>query len=317
MKMRADALLGDATQEELTACIRMLALSVVQHRTTGGFVPFRDTAAHLRREGADPEQAGLVEAGGNAVEEALELVRTIAAEPSSEADPEPASAPPEKRKQLRINVTAPIKLIWPGDATPTDARLQNISWGGAAISVDKVRMEKGDTLQILLPGTRGSTIDIEARFLRSWKLSEGGEGIAVRFSSLATSDQDELEEVLKLLAHSSDIEGQRQHARLTQRLDIQFDGDELHATLEDISAGGLGVTVPEPLQIGQSLQAVISTFDDDCTLKLRARVVRQETIKMGNTELYQAGLKFEHPSQELHELTRELVNKMVASGRHE
>ena len=73
--------------------------------------------------------------------------------------------------------------------------------------------------------------------------------------------------------------------------------------------------MPEPLQIGQSLQAVISTFDEGCTLKLRARVVRQEPIQMGATELYQAGLKFEHPSEELNELTRGLLSQMVVRGR--
>lgn len=316
MKKRANSLLGGASQEELTACIRLLALSVVQHRATGSFVPFRDSAEHLNPQGNDPEKAGLSVAGRSTVEEALELVRIIAADRPPKTDQEPAGSPFEKRKQLRINVTAPIKLIWPEDDTPTDAKLQNISWGGAAITVDKVMMDKGDTLQILLPGTKGKPINIEAKFLRTWKLPEGdGEVIAVRFSNLATSDEGELEEVLKLLAQSSDSEGLRQHARLTQRLDIQFDGDEFHATLEDISAGGLAVTVPDPLEVGQSLQTVISTFDEDYTLKLRARVVRQETIQMGKTELYHAGLKFEHPSEELHQLTRELLSEMVVSGR--
>lgn len=316
MKERADSLLGEASPEELSACIRLLALSVVQHRASCSFVPFSDSAEHLRPGDNDPDKAGLFVAGRNAVEEALELVRIMAADPPPEADPEPASATIEKRKQLRINVTAPIKLVWPGDDTPTNASLQNISWGGAAVTVDKVNMDMGDKLQILLPGTKGAPITIEAKFLRSWKLPDGaGEGIAVRFSSLATSDEDELEEVLTLLAQSADSNGLRQHARLTQRLDIQFDGDELHATLDDISAGGMGVTVPDPLQIGQSLQAVISTFDEGYTLKLRARVVRQETIKMGKAELYHAGLKFEHPSEELNELTQELVSKMVANGR--
>jgi c-di-GMP-binding flagellar brake protein YcgR len=310
MKNHADALLNEATQEELTACIQLLALSVVQHRETHSFVPFRDSADHLRPGDNNAEKAGLIIAGRNALEEALELVRVIA------ADPQPASTPPEKRKQLRINVTAPIKLIWPGDDSPTDAKLQNISWGGASIKVNKVRMDNGDTLRILLPGTKGSLINIEAKFLRSWNLAKGeDEGIAVRFSSLATRDEDELEDVLKLLAHSADSEGLRQHARLTQRLDIQFDGDELRATLDDISAGGLGVTLPDPLQVGQSLQAVISTFDEGCSLKLRARVVRQETIQMGKTELYQTGLKFEHPSEELNQLTRDLVNEMVVNRR--
>lgn len=312
MKNHADSLLDEATQEELTACIRLLALSVVQHRASQSFVPFRDSANHLRPDSNNAEKAGLVVAGRSAAEEALELVRVIAADSPLEADPEPASAPSEKRKQLRINVTAPIQVIWPGDESPTDAKLQDISWGGASIKVNKVRMDKGDTLQILLPGTKGTPINIEAKCLRSWNLAKGdGEGIAVRFSSLATGDEDELEDVLILLAQSADSEGLRQHARLTQRLDIQFDDYELRATLDDISAGGLGVTLPDPLKIGQSLQAVISTFDEGCSLKLRARVVRQETIQMGTTELYQAGLKFEHPSEELNQLTRDLISQMI------
>jgi hypothetical protein len=107
MKKRANSLLGGASQEELTACIRLLALSAVQHRATGSFVPFRDCAEHLNPQGNDPEKAGLLAAGRSTVEE-----------------------------------------------------------------------------------------------------------------------------VLKLLAQSSDSEGLRQHARPTQRLDIQFDGDEYHATLK-------------------------------------------------------------------------------------
>ena len=78
---------------------------------------------------------------------------------------------------------------------------------------------------------------------------------------------------------------------------------------------GLGVTVPDPLQIGQSIQAVISTLDEDCSLKLRARVVRLEPVKMGNVELYHAGLKFEHPSEELAELTSKLIDEMVSGRR--
>lgn len=316
MKKRADSLLGEASQEELTACIRLLALSVVQHREAGKFVSLREAADGLRPANISPDGANMIVASRNAVEESLELVRHLAAAAAAEEAVQLADVPHEKRRQLRINVTAPIQLVWPGDDSPTDARLQNISWGGAAISVDAVRMDKGDTLKVLIPGTKGTPIPVEARLLRSWPLAEGaGEGIAVRFSSIATHDEDELEEVLKLLAQSADSDGLRQHARLTQQLNIQFDGEELHASLSDISAGGLGVTVPDPLQIGQSLQAVISTFDENHTLKLRARVVRQEPISMGKVELYHAGLRFEHPSEELDKLTRDMLGKLVSAGR--
>lgn len=313
MKERAKSLLGEATEQELTACIRLLALSVVQHRAKGAFVPVRDSAAQLRPGDSSPGKANLFLQSRDLVEEALEMVRVLAAESSQAAAAGTQPAIEEKRRQLRINVTAPIGVRWPGEDTTTDARLQNISWGGAAIMVDKARLGSGDSVQIVLPGTRGEPINIEARVLRTWEMPEGqGEGIAVRFSSVATSDEDELEDVLKLLAQSADAEGLRQHARLTQRLDIQFDGpEELHATLDDISAGGLGVTVPDPLEVGQSLQAVISTLDEGCTLKLRARVVRVKPVRMGTIELYHAGLKFEHPSRELNEITKKLIEEMA------
>jgi c-di-GMP-binding flagellar brake protein YcgR len=317
MKDRACTLFGDTTQEELNSCIQLLALSLVQHRAKCAFVPFRESIEHMRPGDESEEIAGLFVESSSVMEEALEAVRILAAEPPPEPEPETPAEPLEKRRQLRINVTAPIKVLWPSQDIPTRANLKDISWGGAAFVVDEVRMDSGDTLQLLLPGTKGSPINIEAKVLRTWKLDDGqGEGVAVRFSSLATTDEDELEEVLKLLAQSADSDGLRQHARLTQRLDIQFHGaDDLHATLDDISAGGLGVTVPDPLQIGQSIQAVISTLDEECSLKLRARVVRLEPVKMGNVELYHAGLKFEHHSEELAELTSKLIDEMVSGRR--
>jgi len=317
MTGRAKILLSDTTQKEKAACIRLLALSLVQHREKCDFVPFRESAEYFKPRSNSKEKAGLFMQSRNIIEEALEMVRVLAAEASLEEATTSEEKQSEKRKQLRINVTAPIKLLWPGYDEPINAHLQNISWGGASITVDKARTHSGDTLRVLLPGINSSTINIEAKVLRTWELSASqGEGIAIRFSSLATKDQDEFEDVLKLLAQSEDNVGLRQHARLTQRLDIQFDGpDELHATLDDISAGGLGVTVPDPLEIGQSLEAVISTLDEACTLKLRARVVRLEPIKMGNIHLYHAGLKFEHPSRELNNLTRELIVQMAGTQK--
>lgn len=313
MTGRAKTLLSDATQQELAACIRLLAVSVVQHRENSDFVPFRETAEHFKPKSHSKEKAKLFMQSRNIVEEAMEVVRKLAAEAPPKTEAAPEEKPSDNRKQLRISVTAPVKLLWPGHDKPTQAKLQNISWGGASITVDTALTHSGDTLKVLLPGIKSPTIDIEAKVLRTWKLSASqGEGIAVRFSSFATKDQDEFESVLKLLAQSEDKAGLRQHARLTQRLDIQFDGpDELQATLDDISAGGLGVTVPDPLEIGQSLEAVISTLDGGCTLKLRARVVRLEPLKMGKINLYQAGLKFEHPSRELNNLTRELIVQLA------
>lgn len=315
MTGRAKTLLCDATEDELKACIRLLALSVVQHRQQSDFKSLRDSAEFLKPKNTSKEKATLFLQSRDLVEEAVEMVRVMAAEVSSKEDLENPEQLSEKRKQLRINVTSPVKLMWPGCGQAVEANLENISWGGASITMSKEAQRPVDSFHLLLPGIKSSSIKIEAKVLRSWEIASTEKiGIAVRFSSLAAKDQDEFEAVLKMLAQSGDNQGHREHARLTQRLDIQFDGpEELHATLDDISAGGLGITVPDPLEIGQSLESIISTLDGCCTLKLRARVVRLEPIKMGNVTLYHAGLKFEHPSRELNSLTRELIVQ-IAGG---
>lgn len=312
-------ILDGTTQDELFDCIQLLAISIVQHRSKSGFVTLGDSAERLR-SGADSDednQKEVFEHGQQVLEEALEMIRVLAAErlANPETNAAPSGQPAEKRRQLRIHVTAAIKVLWPGDSVPVTAKLENISWGGAAIHVEQLKTDDGDTLQIMVPISQGDSISVEAKILRSWPLPDGkGYGLATRFCSLSTRDEMELEKLLKLLAESADGEGQRNHARLTQRLDIEFDGlQELQATLDDISAGGMGITVPEPLQIGQSLQTVISAMDGTSSLKLRARVVRQDPIKLGAVEVYRAGLKFEHNPDDLQERIEELLRMMATA----
>ncbi len=319
MKENSDELLEHASHDELLACIRLLATSVVQHRAKCEFVTFENSMAQLRldADNSDTSQEhGLFVAGSQVLEEALELAKSLVTEDLTRSllGESTDNQLSENRNQLRINVTAPIKVLWPGETEPVNAQLEDISWGGAAIQVDKAQGDSGDTLEIILPSTQGGSISVEAKIVRTWDLANNqGEGVAIRFSSLSTRAQAELDDILEVLGQASDSQGQRKYARLTQRLDIQFDDvSELQATLEDISTGGLGITVPDPLQLGQSFQAVVSTLDESCSLKLRARVVHQEPVTLGQAELYHVGLEFDHPSEELRDRTEELIKEMAA-----
>ncbi len=315
MKEHSHELIEEATPDELLSCIQLLAISVVQHRAKCGFVTIRNSTEQLLAHTEEAAATGLFVQSKEVLEEALEMVRTLTAVPvSTQAQDEPGRAPAEGRTQFRIKIAVPIKVLWPQDSKPVDARLVDISWGGASIHVDEAKIDSGDTLQIILPRNQGGSISIEAKILRTWQQPDGaGQGMATRFSKLSTRDEAKLEEILEHLGKSADDEGQRNHARLTQRLDIQFDDEqELLSTLDDISTGGLGITVPDPVQIGQSLQIVISALNESCYLKLRARVVRQEALKMRATQVYRVGLKFEHPTEELKKRTSELISKMAA-----
>lgn len=319
MKEISHGLLSEATPEELLSCIRLLAISVVQHRAKNGFVTLRHSTEHLRATADENDASSVVMQSQAVLEEALEIARALAAEPTSTpvTPAEPGDPPPESRTQLRLNISSPIRVLWPHDSKPVQATLGDISWGGASIRVDEAKNDSGDTLRIFLPRPQGGLISIEAKVLRTWQNPDGdGNNIAVRFSSLSTRDEAKLEELLEHFVLATDQENQRKYAKLTQSLDLQFDDEqELLSTLESISAGGLGITVPEPAQIGQSLQIVISTLDESCFLKLRARVVRQEPLKMRSMTVYQVGLKFEHPSEELRKRTQELISSIAAKKK--
>jgi c-di-GMP-binding flagellar brake protein YcgR len=315
MKEISHGLLSEATPDELVSCIQLLAISLVQHRAKCGFVTLSESTEQLCSTADDAATTGLFVRSKQVLEEALEMVRILAAESASTTGPrdKPASTSTDNRTQFRFRITLPVKVLWPRDSKPVNAKLIDISWGGASIHVDEAKFDSGDTLQIILPRHQGGSISVEAKILRTEQQRDGnGHIVATRFSRLSTRDEAKLEEILEHLAQSADEGGQRNHARLTQRLDIHFDSDqELLSTLDDISAGGLGITVPDPVQIGQSLQIVISALDESCSLKLRARVVRQESLKFGSLVAYRVGLKFEHPTEELEKRTSELISKMA------
>ena len=298
-----------ATREELSACVELLAQSVALHRANLGFVTLNRAAENITNPDAEDAGADLFFQGREVLEEALEIVRTQAAARAL-AEVKPA----ESRTQLRINVSTPVRVLIAGETRPRDANLQNISWGGAAILTD-AETEEGDVLRLILPRPQGGSISIESRVLRTWEY-QSFRGVSVRFSSLNTRDESRLESILQHMAQSAEEVGEREYPRLVQRLDVEFNGiQELRSTLTDISAGGLGITVPNPMPVGQSLQMVIGTLDaEGCSLKLRARVVHQKPIRMATGKVYRIGIKFEHPSDELKKRVEELIGKMAAAG---
>ena len=112
MKEHSDELLAEATRDELFACIRLLAISVVQHRAKCGFVTFEDSATQLRTGTQGAEEFGMFVEGKQVLEEALEMAKSFATEgplgPGPVTEEPPSNLLAENRRQLRINVTAPI-----------------------------------------------------------------------------------------------------------------------------------------------------------------------------------------------------------------
>jgi c-di-GMP-binding flagellar brake protein YcgR len=302
------------SQAELLACARLLAISVAEHRARFGVVPIRadfDPA----REPPGTASAAWTSAALAALREALAVVRR-SCEPA--ANPAPASMPArnDKRRQLRISVSTPVQVSTPDGSQTHAATLRNISWGGAALLAPADLGVANARVCLHLPAGGGQKIVILATILRA-RPEESGVEYGLRFDSLSPDDEDRLEKVLEILVAEPQRGGRRSEVRLVQRLEIEYgDAGELCATLEDISASGLMLTVPEPLEIDQSLLISLTSTGTDLGLNLRARVVHQTRIEEGGMEMYRIGLQFEHPTEQVRERVNAVVQQLATLRPH-
>lgn len=223
--------------------------------------------------------------------------------------PNRPALPSEGRGQPRIQAQVPIRIAGAGSTQPRRALLANLSWGGAQIHCEDEPGGAGDPLEVELPYHHGDSIRIESEILRVTLEDDGRYLVAVRFSSVSPKAEAHLENVLEMLL-SGTGGGRRAHPRLAQRLEIYFDDPaDIRATLEDISHGGLSVTVPYSFTVSQSVQLTVYGPAGIGELRLRARVMHQE-LENGKVPLYRVGLKFEHPAGDLQKLVDHFLHKL-------
>lgn len=305
---------------ELLACAKLLATSVAHHRAKFGVIPL---AASCTPESpsAGIAPGDLLRAADAAFAEALDLVRDRLARAASaaakrmveeERDGQPRDDGDDKRRQLRISVNAPAQIATESGELPRPATMRNISWGGASVRCADMPGGIGDRVCLLVPFGRNGSIPIVSTILRITQFN-GDTEYGLRFDSLTPADEARLQRVLEILVSQPPQDGRRAEARLVQRLDIEYgDAGEFRATLEDISASGLMLTVPEPLEINQSLLISLSSADAPRSLNLRARVVHQALVEEAGFEMYRVGLQFEHPHPELRASIAEMLRQLAA-----
>ena len=290
------------SHSRLLACARLLALSVAEHRARFGVIPLATHATEIDSLVRAPKSAPLPPGAAAVFEEALRLVT-----------PRPVQAPAsEKRRQLRISVTAPVQLSDPENRWLMPATITNIAWGGAAVRCKGLTGAIDQRVCLHLPAGRDQKIAILATILRVDELH--GEALyGLRFDSIAPEDEERLQKVLKILMSSPQNGERRQEARLVQRLDIEYgDAGEFRATLEDISASGLMLTVPESLEINQSLLVSLSSADTPFNLSLRARVMHQTNVGTPEFSMYRIGLKFEHPDLQVRQRVCAVLEQLAS-----
>ncbi|MBK6661135.1 MAG: PilZ domain-containing protein [Proteobacteria bacterium] len=297
----SDSAIAALSQEELAACAQILALGIAQHRMKFGVIPLEAPPA-TDSAGA----ARLREAVRSSFDEALRLVRQKqaaqaqrVARDAAQAEAEAQAAIREQRRQLRISVSAAVELGLVDSEDTCKATLRNISWGGASVRCQDMVLHAGQRVRLQLPIGKNDRIATIATVLRTTTVN-GASEYGLRFDSMTSADEERLEKVLDILVANPTPDARRSEARLVQRLEIEYgDSGEFCAVLEDISPSGVMLTVPDPLEIDQSLLVTLSGADTHHSLSLRARVVHQTLVSECGIDMYRVGLRFEHPGDEL------------------
>jgi len=195
----------------------------------------------------------------------------------------------ENRVHARIHVSTKIDVASPDGMV--EAELRDLSKGGARFFASESAGQIGETIELFLPALDGSDIAVMAQIIRN-ELSDGGRMVAVRFDAVEPAMQRALSDLIELLL-SSTGGGVRKHPRVAKRIEIRFGQlGELRGILQDISQGGLLMSIPEPLSLYEEVDVIVPDLGGRELLTLHARVTHQRKVQRDSGPVYQVGMEF-------------------------
>jgi len=215
----------------------------------------------------------------------------------------------EQRVHARIHVSTKIEVATPQGIV--EAELRDLSKGGARFHVAQPVGAVGETVELFLPSLSGVEIVVMSEIIRAQANKDGGHSVAVRFDVVEPAMREQLLELIDVLL-STTGGGRRAHARVARRIEIHFGQlDDLRAILEDISSGGLLMTVAEPLVLYEEVDVTVPDMGGGELLILHARVVNQRPITKDGTQAFRVGLEFGSMRPEAQRLLGELLRSVA------
>ncbi len=218
----------------------------------------------------------------------------------------------ESRVHARIHVSTTIEVA--AQHGNVEAVLRDLSKGGARFVAPVAVGIVGETVELYLPSLGGDSIVVMAEIIRSHEAPDG-HTVAVRFDAVDPPMRQPLNDLIEVLLTATGG-GARKVPRIARRMDIRYGQlGELRAILEDISRGGLAMTVASPLVLYEELEITVPDTFGDQLLILRATVVHQRAVEVGGQTVYRVGLEFSQVRTEARRCLDELLKTVVETLR--
>jgi c-di-GMP-binding flagellar brake protein YcgR len=216
----------------------------------------------------------------------------------------------DQRVHARIHVQTKIDVVGT-DQKRVEAELRDLSKGGARFEIAASLGAVGERIQLYLPSLTGTDITVSAEIIRRSDAGEGKQVYAVRFDDVEEEKREQLLELIEVLLTTSGG-GRRAHPRVARRIEVRFGQlDDLRAILEDISAGGLLMTVNEPLSLYEELDITVPDLGGGELIILHARVVNQRAEDRPSGHVYRVGLEFTSLRPETHRVITALLQSVL------
>ncbi len=193
-------------------------------------------------------------------------------------------APPsahDRRAHPRLKYLVEVEVECRG--VTSRAQLRDLSFGGARAAIERGLLRHGDAVRLHVPSPTGQTDGFDAEVIRIEENPDlESDTVGLRFYLVDEHQREQLRATLASFLELREASGRRAAPRLACRVDIAYEtSQELRAILEDISRGGLAMTTPELLEVGQEVLLVLPDSSGDDLFTLRAVVVHSRESASG------------------------------------
>ncbi len=213
----------------------------------------------------------------------------------------------EHRQHARLNSWAEVHAV--GALGARDGQLRNLGRRGACFVVADPVARVGDEVELYVSGTDGPPYPLVGRVGRV-DARDGRCEIALEFPPGDREIEERVLGVIELLLRIPDG-GMRRYPRVTWRVEVGANLHERRAFIEDLSAGGVLLSVPHALAVGEEIELAVPDTTGAPLLLLRGRVVRISEAVLDGASVHTAGLDFGGLSVEAQRCINELLRAVL------
>lgn len=211
----------------------------------------------------------------------------------------------EKRKHQRLELSYPVSVKLQEDVF--EALLKDLSQSGAKVLLNKDAPIPNDSkLELIFKIPEKLNLSVFCTIRRQEQQNDGlSLGLEFHLEQAGL-----IRQITALIEFFISGDEENTNTKVSRRLPIPFgELSELEAVIENISMGGLAMSVPRELELYEPVEISVPNLQGDELLVLKGRVVHQYPIE--NTDYFRIGIEFDEMNPASQKCLKELMYEIL------